>query len=64
MLLCWKVLLPMKNLASFESAVTTLEQMSQRSMLIEPVQSVRASGSASNGDGNQRQLTSPHFYPH
>jgi hypothetical protein len=64
MLLCWKVLLPMKNLASFESAVTTLEQMSQRPVLIEPVQSMRASGSASNGDGNQWQLTSLHFYPH
>jgi hypothetical protein len=63
MLICWKVLVPLKSLAGFESAIITLEQMSRKAEVIEPVQPGRASGNVSDGDGDRQQDMTPHFYP-
>jgi hypothetical protein len=38
MLICWKVLMPLKSLAGFESAIITLKQMSRMPEVIELMQ--------------------------
>jgi hypothetical protein len=62
MLLCWKVLVPVKNFDGFKNATTSLEQMSRRPELIKPAQSGGTPVSAPDDGGARLQLMIPHFY--
>jgi hypothetical protein len=58
MLQCWKVLVPVKMLDGFKSAISSLEQLVRRLELIEPM----SLGGGREGDFTDHALSS-HFFP-
>jgi hypothetical protein len=62
MLLCWRVLVPVKNLDGFENAITRLEQMSRRLEMIESAPSWGVSVGAPGDDGARQSMLIQHFY--
>jgi hypothetical protein len=59
MLICWKVLVPLKSLAGFESAIITLEQLSRMPEVIELMQKWSVPGDVPDGD--RLQDMTPHL---